>query len=1669
MRLRDDQSVAQNQPSALEALVAEPTAEIVTFLIADIRGYTSFTQSHGDEAAARLAMTFAEIATEGIEARGGRLVSLRGDEALGVFGSARQALRAAVDLQLTFLDEIDLDPSMPLRVGIGIDAGEAVQVEDGYRGGALNLAARLCSHAGPVEILTTESLVHLARATDGLWFLPRGAVEFKGLAEPVQVLQVLAAGLDAVEVTERVETAAARVAGRVEPSVRRELLAALDPSTPLFGRDVEARWIRWSWRRSRSGPGRAIAITAPEGGGKTRLAAEVATLVASTGAPVGYASCAAANSGIGAAVESFLTDGGPSLLIVDDVDAGSDDDLAALASLKGKLTSHRGLVVVASREGAPDGVISLLRQLVGQDGVRRLGPLDTDGIRAIASLYQPDPTTAIPVEAIMEMSGGLAASVHDVAARWAQDEASRRLGESTSQAATSRGDLRAMEAQVATNVVDLQRARERTRLLGGNRGVFSEECPFKGLATFEVADVDLFFGRERLIAEMVARIVGSSFLGVVGPSGSGKSSTVRAGLAPAVAAGVLPGSEAWIRVVARPGEHPMRSLDRSLYAALPEGMRASLAGAGDSLQAAIDLLPEQTRLFIVIDQFEEVFTTCRDESEREMFISELAGAVRDVSDRIVIVIAVRADFYGRCAAYPELAELLGTNHVLVGPMTAEEYRRAIEGPIRRAGLRIDPVLVDALVAEVVDEPGGLPLLSTALFELWGHRERRRIEMEAYVKTGGVKGAVARLAERAFNDLNETQQVVVRSVMLRLADVDGSGSAVRRRVPLAEFEAEENPDIARVLDVLTGQRLITVSEGTVEVAHEALLREWPRLEEWLEEDRASRRHRRHLTTAAKEWQVGGLDTAELYRGARLASALDWTTEHNLELNELERRFLAESRSVAERESERQRRTNRRLRGLVTGIALVLVVALVAGGVALEQRGRAREAALGALSQSLGSQGVNEPRLDRALLLAREAVNLDVSERTRSTLLATVLRAPAAVGVLYGGDTGRRPVGIALSPDGKTLAVQYNVTDLELFDTSTFQSRVTVPNGAAGSPIFSPDGSLIAVPSAGKDLTRVTDGGAVDLRDPSTGRLLRTLQAAPVSGNRVAALNQITFSSDGRSLYGLLVVARYGQPAEADYVVHWEVANGKLIGSAKKVSDGDAVGFGLTTSGKLILSGRRTTIWEARTMKLVGRLQVGGAVTVGATPDGTTMAFGEADGSVRFVDLGTGRERTGAGRHTAAVQSIGFTADSKTAISTGDDGRVLIWDVATATVTQDLAGHGGSVKAQANDGRTLYTASSDGTVFAWDLSGTRRFGREFTAGSGDETLLYGSIPWFAISPDGQTLAVTQADGYVNLWSLTTVRQIETFRAVPHGPLISANFSPDGKTLAATGINGQLLLWDLTASPPTSRPLTGLPHTTGYELVAWAAFSPDGSTLAAGDWQQLSYSTGEGEVGSATSGDLAVWDAQSGDIIQGPSHLGGAMSQVIFNPDGTMMAVTLGDGNVRLIDAHSLQVIRTLAADTLVPPTYFEAFSPDGRTLATGGTSGVVRLWDVASGRQIAHFLAAAGGVLSVVFDPTGQLIATGGTDGSTRLWDAATGNQFGATFPGLDNVWDAASFTPDGSRLVVVYSNGQAFLWPARWQAWAAQACAVAGRDLTTAEWKAFIPDRPYEHVCPGAVP
>ena len=444
---------------------------------------------------------------------------------------------------------------------------------------------------------------------------------------------------------------------------------------------------------------------------------------------------------------------------------------------------------------------------------------------------------------------------------------------------SERPGLRTTETELAGTVVDLQLVRERRAFYVPDAPPGPSErliCPYRGLAPFDAAHAEYFFGRERLVAELVARLVGSTLLAVVGPSGSGKSSAVRAGLLPALADGVVPGSEHWRRAVMRPGARPLAELSRALARAVPE---AGDEGAAPWIADALERLPDGERLVLLIDQFEEAFVACRDQAEREAFFDALVEGAGDPDERLVIVLAIRGDFYARCAEHAELSTLVSANQLLVGPMRRDELRRAIELPARRAGLRVEPRLVSALVGDVAAEPGGLPLLSAALVELWQRRDGRTLRYGVYERSGGVSGAVARLAEDAYQRLSPAERLRARPMLLRLAGADDEQAEgfVRRRVPLDELELDRDEDAARALAVLTESRLLTVDEGAAEVAHEALLREWPRLRDWLAEDAEGRHLHQHLIGAAGEWRDSGRDPAELYRGARLASALDWAAE------------------------------------------------------------------------------------------------------------------------------------------------------------------------------------------------------------------------------------------------------------------------------------------------------------------------------------------------------------------------------------------------------------------------------------------------------------------------------------------------------------------------------------------------------------------------------------------------------------------------------------------------------------------------------------------------------------------------------------------------------------------------------------------------------------------------
>lgn len=1169
----------------------------------------------------------------------------------------------------------------------------------------------------------------------------------------------------------------------------------------------------------------------------------------------------------------------------------------------------------------------------------------------------------------------------------------------------------------------------------------TDVCPYKGLARFEAADAEFFFGREQVVAEGVGHLVGGRFLALVGASGSGKSSLLRAGLLHALGSGAIPGSDRWTYAVIRPGDHPL-----------------------DAMARAMSEQGEADRRVLAVDQFEEVFTACSDVAERTAFLDAITKAAAAPDGATAIVIAMRADFYGRCAEHRALASLLASDQILVGPMEPEELRRAIELPAQRAGLTVEEELVDSLVSDTVGQPGGLPLLSTALLKLWTQRRDRTLHLEDYLRAGGVEGAVARLAEEAFGRLDGDGQAVAKRILLRLAAPGEGADVVRRRAPLSEFDLDRDADASRAMAVLTDARLVTVAEGTAEVAHEALLHEWPRLRAWLEDDAEGRKLHRHITESAHGWDEGGRAPADLYWGARLTAAWEWAEPHEADLNDLEREFLRTSRTASEGEAVRARRTNRRLRGLLAVVAVLLAASLVIGDLALAQRGRATYALMLADAGRLASRSRLEADPQLALLMAREAVNIHDSPETRSALFAALERTPAITDRIY-APGGPSPVGdekqwIAISLDGSTLAIGDAGPTVEFFDAAREVPVGTVGVGSGTErAAFSPDGKTLAV---------VTSTGDIAAVDVAT-RTVRDRVPAE------ASVDAIAFDPGGREL----LTAEHGADLR-EFLVPRDPVTLEPTGRRVPTPGRDQAGFpqispplsmfamAFAPNGSGLVTTRDngpTLLWNPG-LTTVRRYAIGGQ-GVAVSRDGSVAALIENrdehnEGTVSFLNLRSGDVRTGSGGHHRPYKTkyeaagVTFTPDGRSVVTVGNDSRLLIWDVATASVRTTLAETGdlplrGPVLSA--DGTTAYTTDRNRDVVVRDLSGSHRLDRPFTAGTG-----FPGWPWFAMSPDGRLLAVLSSPETgvgEGIWLIDT-SDLHVVRRIPqelNGSSTPLAFSPDSATLAVGIWNhdrSDVRLWDVASGR-----MTGILHAIpAHQRLVALEFSPDGSLLVGGG-------------GPVHRGLVYIWRPakpnQPADRFRTP----GTVEELDFTPDGSQLVVSTGwgDGGYFVLwDTAAQRSVKTVRADAAGVLT--ADVSTDARTLMTGGQTGIVRLWGLPAGTPLGAPLTGLRGFADTVdLAPDGSTAVGADAAGNVLLWDVSTRSTIGDAFPGsVAGRNAAASFTPDGRSVVVVSDTGAGWVWDVDPADWLARACEVAGRSFTRQEWQELLRDRSYHATC-----
>ncbi|MFD0686055.1 NACHT and WD repeat domain-containing protein [Actinomadura fibrosa] len=1196
-------------------------------------------------------------------------------------------------------------------------------------------------------------------------------------------------------------------------------------------------------------------------------------------------------------------------------------------------------------------------------------------------------------------------------------------------------------------------------------GSAGAECPYQGLAPFESGKAGLFFGRTRatrdLLGRLGPRLEGrGSVLLVSGASGVGKSSLLRAGLLPALAKGELQvaGVRGWASVLVTPTSKPLAALAEAWAEAFggpAEAVRDRLLD--DPRKALADALPPDDRLVLVVDQFEELFLLVTDERERQEYVRTL-HALAEGPRGAGVVVGVRADYWDRCAAYPQFAEAIQDGQVIVEPMAEEDLRLAITGPAAAVGMEIEPGLVDTILAELRTgraagdryEPGALPLLSQALRNTWERREDGRLTVRGYEESGGVRDSVRRTAEEVLSGLPAEDRKTALRLFRRMTLITAGGRLARRRASLPELHAaadagsaERRARVGALLSGFAGRRLLTLHEEAAEISHDALLTAWPALRQWIEPDLAAQEVYDRLAEDAAEWAERHRDAAFLYRGARLLAVDDsrprWERDPDAfpPLGPTADAFVATSVRAA-------RRTARRRRLVMAGLAVLSVLALIAAGAAVSSARSADHQRRLAVSRQLAAQTDASDDPVVTSLLAVAAYRIAPTPEARHRLLDLAARPER--GLLL--EKAQFFKALVASPVGPTLAVAEEDGTIRLWDTARHRqlgAPITPPKDAVCNDVraaFSSDGKVLAA----------TCFTTVFFWDVATHRQV----GAPIQN--VDGVWSMKYSPDGRTL----VTGSY-----EGTVRFFDVATRRQIGRAlgRRASRGEFAvrALAFTPDGRrLVSAGSDDTarLWDVATHRQVGKPFTGHGEDVldaAVSPDGRTLATTGNDHGARLWDLAT-HERIGvpAGKPDDArfYDGIAFSPDGTRFMTWGSDGYIRLWDTVTRRPVGQPLLNGLDSPLQATylaDG-TLAAIAHDGVLRLWDPEVGRPIGTTMPAST-----------MAVFSPDGRTLAAlgpgqdlkaTDADRAARLYDVATQRRIgDILRPVngPGGPAETpylVQFGAGGRTVFTDGLDGALRVWDTATQRQIGPPV----YQAQNRLRT--ALSPDGRLL----------------VLDRSEEGLAFWD------LAGRREVGHRIvdadryhtpARMVFSPDGTTLAVTRRDRGVRLHAVPSGRLIGTPLAGATDDDYYSAmAFSPDGRILASTVDRDTVKLWDVASHRQIgAPLTGHTDQIGSVAFSPDGRILATSSADDTVRLWDLRTYSQIGPPLTGHSGGVRSVVFSPDGRTLATASDDKTARLWkvPLTPDPVAA-ACARTGRSLTRAEWRRFIPDEKYRKVC-----
>jgi WD40 repeat protein len=1150
-------------------------------------------------------------------------------------------------------------------------------------------------------------------------------------------------------------------------------------------------------------------------------------------------------------------------------------------------------------------------------------------------------------------------------------------------------------------------------------------CPYPGLAYFGPNDSNLFFGRDAAIARLTEAVGRQSLTALIGASGSGKSSVVLAGLAPHLNA-----AAEWrfshFRIGNEWGHDPFLALARALVPLYVASTSDTERLRNTRLLAASLKVGELTladvfadcrsrnkgrRILLIADQFEEAFTLVADEAVRDRFIDVLLAGFPDVpggAPDICLITTLRADFYGLALRHRPLADALQGRVENLGPMNRQELQAAITRPAENAKVSFEPGLVETLLDDVASKPGSLPLLQFALREMWGGLDSRRMTRAGYDRIGGVEGALAQRAQAIYDTLTAKGEdahavTLFRRLFTRLVTL-GEGAEDTRRIVARSELGEEAWALGQRLAGEDNRLVITSApvpgHETAEVVHEALIRNWPALIEWVNRDRAFQSWLRQLKLRVDEWRAHPEDQGTLLRGGRLAVAEDWLGRRGDELSGEERSYIEAGialREALRRQEEaalareharlaeiaaaqaRTARIQRVARGALGGVAILMLAVL--GNVLWQQHDTARREML--VYTNLATQAMKDGQFDRAMRFALQGYparggmpwapsSTELEGKLAGGALSTQLRR------VLKGHTGEVSV-VTFSPDGKRLVTASADAMARLWDAESGNEIAVLQGhtGAVNAAAFSPDGTRVVTASDDKT-ARLWDAASGKQLSELKGHteVVRSAEFWP-AGNRVVTASHdktarlwdadshteiavlkghtlwvlsAAFSPDGKRV----ATASWDNTARL-----WDAASGGEIAVLKGHTN-LVLSAAFSPDGRRVVTASKDTtarLWDAENGNEIAELKGHEKVVNSAafSPDGKRVATASLDTTARMWDAPSGAEIAVLRGHTSSLQSVAFSPDGKHVVTSSWDTTARLWHADSGEEVAVLRGHSDAVLSAvfSPDGKRVVTASADATGRLWD------------AESGKEiTVLRGHTSWVrsvAFSPDGKRVATASVDGTARLWDAASGKEIAVLRG--HEKVVeSVAFSPDGKRVVTASYDNTARLWDAGAG----KEITVL---KGHEkAVESAVFSPDGKHVVTSSWDTTA----------------RLWNAASGKeiaVLQGHTH---RVRSAAFGPDGTRAVTASYDDTVRLWDATNGTQIAVLQGHTNSAPS--AAFSPDGKRLVTAaGEDKTARLWDVESGTEIAVMQGHTHSVRSAAFSPDGKRLVTGADDKTARLWD------------------------------------------------------------------------------------